>query len=78
VDIQQNEGGRQLALAIERRGWSQSQTETAVGVSTGLISRLISGARKPGRAIASKLKDEFGIDEKLWDEPVAARNGTEG
>ena len=78
-----NRGGERLERAIERRKWTHARAEQALGVSTGLVSRLISGERKPGRGLALRLRELFAIAMTSWDDATTAdgerrRTGTEG
>jgi plasmid maintenance system antidote protein VapI len=75
-----NQGGRALAAELERRKWTHTAAEQALACSRGLVSRLISGERRPGRALSIALEKKLGIEQRLWDEPLVTkrRTGTGG
>lgn len=75
-----NEGGRQLAAVLEKRGMTLAQAEAKLELAegSGLVTRLIRGDRKPGRMLAWKLKQLFGISFEAWEQPVTGRTGTDG
>lgn len=79
-----NEGARLLRVALTGTKESYAAAGHRLGVSSGLVSRWVFCDGKPGRAVADRLRDIYGIDPTAWDkaptEPIqlAARTGTEG
>jgi hypothetical protein len=67
-----NRGAAETAAAIARRGLSVNAAAVLMKTDGGNLSRLLreEGGRKPGRALAKKIRDEFGVDEGLWDEKL--------
>jgi len=59
-------GAQQLAAALERAEWSQQQLEQRLGVTRGLVSRWLSGERRPGLEHALELERLLKIPAKTW------------
>lgn len=68
-----NKGAVKLEAELDRRGITKMRGEEIASASSGAFTRLISGERGPGRALASRLEREFGVDPSLWDEPVSVK-----
>jgi transcriptional regulator with XRE-family HTH domain len=62
-----SEGARLYWLALESRGLNQKEADALLGVSAGLTNRLLYGERKPGRALADRIREIFGIEPAMWD-----------
>jgi hypothetical protein len=46
------------------------------GLSSGYLTRLISGDRTPSRALALWFQERFGVGVSLWDEPAEPTEAT--
>jgi transcriptional regulator with XRE-family HTH domain len=63
-----NRGSRGLARVIARKKLSQGDVRRAVSAPAGLVSRWLSGERKPGVMFASRLRAIYGIPIEDWFE----------
>ena len=57
-------GGAQLAIAIG--GAAQAEAARMIGVSPAFLNHLIHGRKAPGRALAIKIRDVYGIAVDAW------------
>lgn len=55
---------------IRARGLLHAQVAAALGEDPGKVAKILYGDRKPGRSMALKLRDAFGVAIELWDEPA--------
>lgn len=62
-----NDGARLLAAELDRREVSQGQAERDLDVSAGVVSRLLSGDRLPGRTLGLRIRDTYGVPLEAWD-----------
>lgn len=63
------EGGLLLIRALNERGWTLEQGETAVGVSRGYFSRLLAGAQSRPMTrldIARRIEEKLGVPVRAW------------
>lgn len=65
-----NQGAELLANAIKARGVSVNKAGDIVDAPTGCMSRLLSGKRKPGRELSTKLLAAFGVPPGAWDQAL--------
>lgn len=66
--MSQNQGAEALARAIQRAGLKRIDVEKEFGLSSGYMTRLLSGNRVPSRILALKLQERFGVGVGMWDE----------
>lgn len=59
-----------LWCEIARRGLSHAQVAALLDEHGGKVAKLLYGDRRPGRKLAKKLADAFGIPFEAWDEPL--------
>lgn len=63
-------GSRNGSLLLEAKlgelGVTQADLSKRLGVSTGAVSRWISGDRRPTLAMAFRMENELGIPAELW------------
>ncbi len=61
-----------LAKWLQKTGTSQEALASAVGVSQSYVSRLVSGARSPGRSVAIAIAKftRGAVTAESWDEPA--------
>lgn len=57
-----NDFGAWLQWQLDRREWTQSDFARKAGVSTGLVSNWIGGARRPTPASVDKIADALMLD----------------
>ena len=48
---------------------AQAEAARRLGIPPDRVSRLLSEERGPSLSLAVKIRDEYGIDPGLWDEP---------
>lgn len=63
-----SEGTRRLWLAMEARGWGQTDLATALDRKTDAVSRLLYGERRPGLELALRIRDVLGIEPEVWSQ----------
>lgn len=70
-------GSKRGSLLLEAKlyelGLTQADLSKRIGVSTGAVSRWLSGDRRPTLALAFRMESELGIPAELW-----IRTGTDG
>lgn len=84
------EGSKALRRKMRERKLNQAQVRKLVGCQAGMVTRWLSGERKPGPENMFALERALGIKAELWlvelvggadedeDEPAIARTGTGG
>ena len=70
-----NEGARRLRAALDASGETQQAAERRLGAAVGVVSRLLSGERLPGRVLAASLLEAYAIPLGAWDQPAAQEIG---
>lgn len=55
-----------LRAALVKRGWTQNELARQLGTDTAVVSRWMTGRRKPGLELALKLEDLLGVQAQLW------------
>lgn len=75
-----NRGAARLAELFEGRapgprGGVQQQIADAIGVSQSIVSRWLSGDRRPDPVQRARMEDLYGIGWRLWDQDVEAESG---
>jgi len=60
-------GKHLLAKWIKGKSFSYREAADALGCGPSMITRMVHGLRKPGRALASVLEARCGIDPAAWD-----------
>lgn len=60
-------GAELLALAVKARGLSVNEAGKAIAAPIGLMSRLLTGRRRPSRRVAITIADAFGVPVSAWD-----------
>lgn len=55
-----------LQQEIDRRGWTQNELARRIGITSGHISHLMTGRRRPGLDLALRIERELGIKIQLW------------
>lgn len=67
-----NRGAIALKRAMRRHkpALSQGDVRREIGAPSGMVTRWLSGSRKPGREYAAKLAKSYGIKAESWDEAV--------
>jgi len=55
-----------LRAKMDERGWSQAYLSAALGVSTSVVCRWLSGERIPSWPSASKIERLLGIPAGVW------------
>jgi len=73
MDLPHNLGAVSLQVAIDARGLSREAAAALVGIapSSGTMTRLLSGALKPGRTLAFRIERELGVPMSHWERDVA-------
>lgn len=66
-----NKGAAQLAQVFDKP--KQKAVAGKLGIDASYLSLLISGKRKPSRALAVLMEREFGISVADWDAPAKIR-----
>lgn len=68
------EGARLLWLALEQRGLNQTEAARLlvdaarkIRCDGGMLGRWLYGDRKPGRLLASRILEIFGVPIEAWD-----------
>lgn len=65
-----NQGAQDLGEVLDERGWSQSHAERELKMTRGHMSRILSGERLPGRALAVRIHRLCGVSPGAWDAPA--------
>lgn len=68
-----NRGAKQLAAALEEHG-AKAALAREMGVGADIVSRWLSGERRPDTKQRAHLEDSRGIGWRLWDEDLAEEN----
>lgn len=60
--------GRALAYAIAKEDDGDTTNAAAeLGCSVGMVSLMVHGKKIPGRKLANKIEERYGVSAKLWD-----------
>lgn len=59
-----------LWAEIRRRELTHADVARELDDDAGKVAKLLYGERKPGRALALRLRDTFGTPIEAWDEPL--------
>jgi transcriptional regulator with XRE-family HTH domain len=65
-----NRGAIDTRNAFATEGLSQNDAAAAVECDSGNFSRILSGKKLPGRALAVRIAARFGVPVERWDEPA--------
>lgn len=61
-----NRGACALRRAIDTRELTQGDVRRALGVASGMVTRWLSGDRKPGARNAAKIQKMYGVRLEWW------------
>jgi len=65
-----NRGALSLRRVMKKLDLSQGDVQRAVSVQSGVVTRWVSGKRRPDAFRAAALQREYGISVHLWWEDV--------
>lgn len=60
------DGPAQVQRKLEELGWNQAELARRTGSHAAQISKILKRQRKPGLALALKLKDLLGVEPSVW------------
>ena len=55
-----------LRAAIVDRGWTQNELARRLGTDSAVVSRWMTGQRKPGLGLAMRIETLLGVSSGLW------------
>lgn len=67
-----SEGARLMWLALESKGWSQTELAGRLGTSTGQVSQWLYGGRRASLKWAVAIRDVLDIPLAAWNQAAPA------
>jgi transcriptional regulator with XRE-family HTH domain len=63
----------ELQAAIAARGETREEAERALQVGKGYLSHVFAGSYRPGRDIAARIHERYGVAATRWTKPKSVR-----